>query len=302
MSEPEIFDNTPDNIQEILLDEKLAAGGFTKREIASMTDEKKKQVLTLLEEWRKRKEIKELLEIGSPELEVIEKPKFQEFIDFFRDVIIILIVVLLVRTYLVSPFQISGSSMEESYHDHEFILVNKFSYAELLSLAKVGDPVRWDVVILRPHASNGKEYYIKRVIGLPGDMIKFDNGDVFIKRPSDTEFIKLNESYLSPINKGKTFLPIDVKESEFTIPLWDYFVMGDNRNNSSDSRSCFMSCSIEGAIHFATRDNIVGKVFIDFGYINIFNDSGALATKQWKWTRAPRFLDTPKDWTYPELK
>lgn len=58
------------------------------------------------------------------------KTKFSETIEFFRDLIIIFIVVIFVRTFIAAPFQISGSSMEESYHDGEFILVNKFSYAD----------------------------------------------------------------------------------------------------------------------------------------------------------------------------
>jgi len=58
------------------------------------------------------------------------KSKISEIIDFFRDLIIIFVVVILVRTFIVAPFQISGSSMEDSYHDGEFILVNKFSYAD----------------------------------------------------------------------------------------------------------------------------------------------------------------------------
>jgi cell division protein FtsX len=58
------------------------------------------------------------------------KTKLQEVIEFFRDLVIIFIVVIFIRTFIVAPFQISGSSMEESYHDGEFILVNKFSYAD----------------------------------------------------------------------------------------------------------------------------------------------------------------------------
>lgn len=231
----------------------------------------------------------------------IPKTKIQEAIDFFRDLVIIFIVVIFVRTFIAAPFQISGSSMEESYHDGEFILVNKFSYADF-GLAKVGNPVRGDVVILRPHAANNKEYYIKRTIGLPGDTVKFEGGNVWLKEAGKTDFIKLDEGYLSIINKGKTFLPMDVKETEFTVPEGQYFTMGDNRNNSSDSRSCFMSCSVQGSAHFVSRANIVGKLFIDFGYVNIFRDGGVRTTGEWKWTHAPRFLATPKDWIYKELK
>ena len=158
------------------------------------------------------------------------------------------------------------------------------------------------MVILRPHASNGKEYYIKRTVGLPGDTIKFEGGNVFLKAVGKTNFVKLDEGYLSVANKGKTFLPMDVKETEFTVPAGEYFVMGDNRNNSSDSRSCFMSCSVPGSGHFVGRENIIGKLFVDFGYVNIFREGGVRTTGEWKWTHAPRFLSTPKDWIYKELE
>jgi len=87
----------------------------------------RKDAVKLLEDGTPKKEIKSLLGIGSDEP---ERTRFQEFIDFFRDVIIILIVVLFIRTYLVSPFQISGSSMAENYHDRAFLIVNKFSYVD----------------------------------------------------------------------------------------------------------------------------------------------------------------------------
>lgn len=229
------------------------------------------------------------------------KTKYSETLEFFRDLIIIFVVVIFVRTYIAAPFQISGSSMEESYHDGEFILVNKFSYADFW-VAQVGNPERGDVVILRPHASKDKEYYIKRTIGLPGDTVKFDAGNVYLKPVGKADFVKLDEGYLSPANKGKTFLPMDIKETEFTVPEGQYFVMGDNRNNSSDSRSCFLSCTIAWSGHFVTRANIIGKLFVDFGYVNIFHEGGVRATGEWKWTHPPRFLSTPKDWIYPELQ
>lgn len=113
---------------------------------------------------------------------------FSEFIKFLRDFVIILIIVLFIRTFIITPFQINGASMEESYHDKEFILVDKFSYLDfaqdiwtqtdgpiLTSIASfwqkipihIGDPVRGDVVVIKPHVDKDREHYIKRVIAVP---------------------------------------------------------------------------------------------------------------------------------------
>ncbi|MDD2487184.1 MAG: signal peptidase I [Candidatus Gracilibacteria bacterium] len=228
-----------------------------------------------------------------------EKSRMQEFIEFLRDLIIIFIIVMIIRTYIAAPFQISGGSMDTSYHNNEFIIVDKLSYVKIGAL-EIGNPTRGDVVIFRPHANNGKEFYIKRVLGLPGDTIKFENGEVFIKRPNDKDFIKLNESYLSETNIKSTFLGPDIKENSFTVPEGDYFLMGDNRVNSSDSRSCFLSCSIKGSSHFIKRGDILGKVFLDFGYFNIFKE-GTFELGELKWNYPPRFLNTPRKWIYKEL-
>lgn len=113
---------------------------------------------------------------------------FSEFIRFLRDFILILLIVFFIRTFIITPFQINGQSMEASYHDKEFILVDKLSYldfpedtndsidggigATLMSLWQkiplhIGDPVRGDVVVIKPHVDKNREYYIKRVIALP---------------------------------------------------------------------------------------------------------------------------------------
>lgn len=229
----------------------------------------------------------------------------KEVITFFRDLAIILLVVMFVRTYVASPFRISGNSMEKNYHDQEFILVDKFSYADF-GVARVGEPKRGDVVILRPHAANGKEFYIKRVIGIPGDVIQFQDGEVFLRPAGKSEAAKLNETYLSDFNKGRTFLPNDVRETKFEVPEGQYFVMGDNRNNSSDSRSCFRSCSVSEIGHYLHRSDIVGKVFLDLGYFKIF-DSFSLVPFQMQvsknvgWQLRPQLLNTVRTWNYPEL-
>lgn len=233
-----------------------------------------------------------------------EKTRMQEAIEFIRDLVVILIIVIIIRTYIAAPFQISWTSMETSYHDNEFIIVNKFSYAWLLWM-KVWDPNRWDVVIFKPHAQNWKEFYIKRVIWMPWETIKFQDWEVFIKKVWGKSFIKLNEDYLSPINKWKTFLTFDVKETEFKIPNWEYFLIWDNRNNSSDSRSCFLSCAIPDSSHFIKRNDIEWRVFLDFWYFNILKTNEITKEVEWiwdlKWKNKPRFLDTPKTWIYNEL-
>lgn len=164
---------------------------------------------------------------------------FREFIKFFRDLVVIFLIVILIRVFLVTPFRINGSSMESSYHDKEYILVDKFSYLDfentnydsngyfggllpsfiatsidtvlkntvgLLSI-HLGDPKRGDVVVITPHVDKSREYYIKRVIGLPGDTIYFSDGKVFIKKTGAENFIPLNEVYLSASNSGQTYLP-----------------------------------------------------------------------------------------------
>ncbi len=252
----------------------------------------------------------------------------REIISFFRDLVVILLIVLFIRLFLVTPFRINGSSMETSYHDKEYILVDKLSYLNLpisygesstgdniavkiekwiLSSLPVHlwDPQRWDVVVITPHVDKDREYYIKRIIALPGDTIKFADGNVYIKQ-SDTiswEFIMLDEKYLSSSNKGNTRLPDSVEQNIFKIPEWYYWVMGDNRNNSADSRQCFQNCFTGSeAAHFIKRSNVIGKVLLNFWYFNIFGPGWLIQSGKLTWTYPPRFLNHPRNAHYPELQ
>lgn len=248
----------------------------------------------------------------------------REFISFMRDLVIILLIVLFIRSFFVTPFRINGSSMETSYHDKEYIIVDKLSYLNLPVTYQentsnnlwqkttwwvlrhipvhTGDPVRGDVVVITPHVDRDREYYIKRVIALPGEMIRFEDGNVFIKKIGSEKFVKINEPYLSVANAWNTRLPEHVEDNEFTVPEGYYWVMGDNRNNSADSRSCFRNCigSMTSA-HFIQRKDIVGKVLINLGYYNIFNEGWLLQSGKWNWTHPPRFLAHPRESSYPEL-
>ncbi|MBX9808874.1 signal peptidase I [Candidatus Gracilibacteria bacterium] len=246
-----------------------------------------------------------------------------EFIIFLRDFIIILIAVFFIRIFLITPFQINGQSMEASYHDKEFILVDKFSYLDFSkdtndsiegTIGKytidmwqkipihVGDPVRGDVVVIKPHVDKTREHYIKRVIGLPGDIIRFESGSVLLKKNGADNFVKLQEKYLTLANSGHTYLPEYIEGNQFLVPEDTYWVMGDNRQNSADSRQCFQNCfQADINAHFIKRSNVIGRVLLNFGYFNIFSNGGLLKDGRITWTHRPRFLSHPRNATYPEL-
>lgn len=84
-----------------------------------------------------------------------------------------------------------------------------------------------------------------------------------------------------------------VRSKEFIIPANEYWVMGDNRINSSDSRNCFKSCSIGNSTHFLKREDIVGKVAMSFGYFNIFQENNFPHLGKFSWEIKPRFWNTP---------
>ena len=89
-------------------------------------------------------------------------------------------------------------------------------------------------------------------------MIRFENGNVLIKKSGSEKFVQISEPYLSSANSGNTRLPENVETNQFLIPEGYYWVMGDKRNNSADSRSCFRNCIGTATIaHFIKRKDIV---------------------------------------------
>ena len=80
-----------------------------------------------------------------------------EVIDFFKDLVVIVLIVLFIRTFLAMPFQINGQSMYSSYYDKEFIIVDRLSY-------RIWTPKRWDVVVFKPNVSLKKEFFLKRIV------------------------------------------------------------------------------------------------------------------------------------------
>lgn len=262
-----------------------------------------------------------------PEIEETNET-FRDLIKFFRDFIIILLIVVIMRSFFMSPFRINGQSMEPWYHDKEYILVDKWSYLnfathfddlrdtsqeggilnlgiDLLSKIPIhiGDPKRGDVVVIKPHVDESREYYIKRVIGVPGDTLRFENGRVQIKQKNADTFVEIQEPYLSPANQHNTHLPPAIQGNQFTVPENTYWVMGDNRENSADSRSCFVSsCLSPNSTHFIDRKYVVGKVLLDLWYFNLFKEGEFPTLGTLKWIHPPRLFDTPSTAQYPELE
>lgn len=191
----------------------------------------------------------------------------KEAFDFLKDIVIILTVVLLVRTFLVMPFQINGQSMFEPYYDKEFIIVDRFSYRDIPLVGSLREIERGDVVIFAPGVSEERKYFIKRVIGLPGETLKIEEGRVYLKDEQTGTFEEIDESfYLSEASNKKTNVRGDTSPFVYDIPAGNYFVLGDNRNHSTDSRTCFQSCSIRD--NYITSDDVIGKVFLDLGYFD----------------------------------
>jgi signal peptidase I len=143
-----------------------------------------------------------------------------------RDLIFALMFATLVVVFVVQPVKVEGTSMLPRLHDGERIFVNKLIYYKLPDLEKYGWPSleRGDVIVFWPPKDPEKSY-VKRIIGLPGETVEMRGGKIFINGQ------ELNEPYLDPqLSASVQTLPPVRVENHY------YYVMGDNRNNSSDSR------------------------------------------------------------------
>lgn len=139
----------------------------------------------------------------------------------------------------------------------EFMLINKFSYI-------FGSPDRGDIIIFKP--DHAEDHYIKRIIAIPGDKVEIKKDKFVYVTPGSGdragEEIKINETYLNEINYGNTRVARE-NQRVFNVPEGGYFVMGDNRAHSSDSRHCFQystsGCSQHPEYAFITKDEMDGK-------------------------------------------
>ncbi len=159
--------------------------------------------------------------------------------DFFTDLLkfaaLALIIVIPIRLFVAQPFIVSGASMEPTFQNSQYLIVDELSY-------HFEQPQRGDVIVFR-YPKDPSEFFIKRIIGLPNETVKISSGNVYIVAQNGKSE-ELSEPYV--VNKGNG------PDMSVTLGPEEYFVMGDNRPESSDSR-------LWGTL---PRQNIIGHVFL----------------------------------------
>ena len=169
--------------------------------------------------------------------------------ELARIIIIAFVVMIGFRFFVAEPFIVSGSSMVPNYHNREYLVVNKVSY-------RMHEPKRGDVIVFR-YPKDTSQYFIKRIIGLPGEKVKVENGKVYVYNDEHPDGAALSESYLS--NQDITFGKNDLVK----LGSDEFFVLGDNRLASSDSR-------VWGVL---PREDIVGTAWLRVFPLNTFGTS-----------------------------
>jgi len=140
------------------------------------------------------------------------------FLELIKVAILAGITIGLVRYFLFKPFYVKGQSMEPTFFEHDYLIIDEISY-------RFREPQRGEVVVL--HSPLNSDYYLKRIIGLPGERIKVEGDKVVIYNDENPRGIVLDEVYLEEITPGS---------STITLGAGQYFVLGDNRDESLDSR------------------------------------------------------------------
>lgn len=163
------------------------------------------------------------------------KEIIKELAGWLLYIVLIIALTWIVVTFVGQRTEVSGSSMETTLSDKDQLIVDKMTY-------RFRDPTRYDIVVF-PYQYQDNTYYIKRIIGLPGETVQILSGMVYI------DGMRLDEHYGNEIMENP-----GIAEEPLTLGEDEYFVLGDNRNNSSDSRA-----SDVGLIH---RKDLIGRAWI----------------------------------------
>ena len=146
---------------------------------------------------------------------------WHSILEWVKVIIIALIIALPIRWYVAEPFIVNGASMDPTFATGQFLVVDRLTY-------RFEAPKRGDVIIFE-YPNDPSTYYIKRIIGLPGETVNINDGKITIVNKENPNGFTLNEPYLSPEH-------LSYDTSSKTLTPTQYFVMGDNRAQSSDSR------------------------------------------------------------------
>ena len=157
------------------------------------------------------------------------------FIELLKFGLLALCIVLPVRLFVAQPFIVSGESMVPTFQNGQYLIIDELTY-------HFTSPKRGDVIVFR-YPKDPSQFFIKRIIGLPGETVHITNQGITITK-ADGSNEQVDESYV--VNQGNG------GDNEYVVPEGSYFVMGDNRPESSDSRSW----------GFLPRKDIVGRTFV----------------------------------------
>lgn len=181
-----------------------------------------------------------------------KKPKWRKLLResmiFITELLIVVLAAYLVIEFAVEKTTMLGVSMETTLSDGDKIIVNKLAYLRT-------EPERYDVIVFKQSGKEHSYYNVKRVIGIPGDTIEISNGIVYLNGRAAEEVIPVEPMRLSGL-----------AETEIRLEENEYFVLGDNRNSSEDSRFA--------NIGLVVRDDIIGKAWLKlspFSFISKIN-------------------------------
>lgn len=149
-----------------------------------------------------------------------KKTKWQSFWELVRFAFIALIIVVPIRAFVAEPFIVSGNSMVPTFTNGDYLIIDKISY-------ELGSPKRDDVVVFR-YPGDTTKFFIKRIIGLPNETVDIKGNNITITNIEHPESFKLNQPFVKNISNN---------EEHIVLKNDEYFVMGDNRSASSDSRA-----------------------------------------------------------------
>lgn len=176
-----------------------------------------------------------------PQEEQAKKSKLREFLEFIAPIVIAMIIAMVLKHCVFANAVIPTGSMLDTIQQGDRVIASRLAYT-------FNDPERFDIAIFK-YPDNEKEYFVKRVIGLPGEKVDILNGTVYITG-ADGKTLELRDDFVSQENK-------DNYSGSFVVPEDCYFVMGDNRDNSVDSRYWVTT-------NYVSRDKFIGKVMFRY--------------------------------------